>query len=245
MAQCRRAGRAPNWKAGAVDPQLDEASESGGRSELRDAGTTARAQLLVSAVLGIGGGVLAGVLGAGRMAPLIGWDGMALAFCGWVWIGVWGLDAYGTQQHARRDDPSRQLADLMLLGAALASLIAVGAVLVGAGHANGAAKYYQAGLALFSVFVSWALVHTVFMLKYARLYYTDPVGGIDFKQQTEARYSDFAYVAFTVGMTFQVSDTDIRDGDIRRAVLRQALLSFPLGTVIIAAAINLVAGLAK
>jgi len=225
--------------------QSDEASESGGRSELRDKGTTAHAQLLVSVCLGIGGGVLAAVLGTVRIAPLIGWDVLALVFCGWVWIGVWGLDADGTRQHARREDPGRQLTDLLLLGAALASLVAVGAVLFGAGHANGDSKYYEAGFALGSVFVSWALVHTVFMLKYARLYYTDPVGGIDFKQQAEARYSDFAYVAFTVGMTFQVSDTDIRDGEIRRAVLRQALLSFPLGTVIIAAAINLVAGLAK
>ncbi len=228
-----------------MEPRIDESSESDGRSELRDAGTTARAQLLVSVVLGIGGGVLAGVFGAGRIAPLIGWDVLALGFCGWVWIGVWGLDAYGTRQHARREDPSRRLADLMLLGAALASLVAVGAVLVGAGHANGAAKYYQAGLALFSVFVSWALVHTVFMLKYARLYYTDPIGGISFNQHEDARYSDFAYFAFTVGMTYQVSDTNVSNGDIRRAVLRQALLSFPLGTVIIAAAINLVAGLAK
>ena len=228
-----------------MEPGIDESSESDGRSEPRDAGTTARAQLVVSACLGIGGGVLAGVLGAGRIAPLIGWDVLALGFCGWVWIGVWGLDAYGTRQHARREDPSRRLADLMLLGAALASLVAVGAVLVGAGHANGSAKYYQAGFALFSVFVSWALVHTVFMVKYARLYYTDPIGGISFNQQEDARYSDFAYFAFTVGMTYQVSDTNVGNGDIRRAVLRQALLSFPLGTVIIAAAINLVAGLAK
>ena len=170
---------------------------------------------------------------------------LALGFCGWVWIGVWGLDAYGTRQHARREDPSRRLADLMLLGAALASLVAVGAVLVGAGHANGAAKYYQAGLALFSVFVHGALVHSVvLMLKYARLYYTDPIAG-SASIRTRPRYSDFAYFAFTVGMTYQVSDTNVSNGDIQRVVLRQALLSFPLGTVIIAAAINLVAGLAK
>lgn len=222
-----------------------ETPEPEGRSELRETGTTARAQILVSACLGIGGGVLAGVLGTGRIAPLIGWDVLALVFCGWVWIGVWGLDADGTRQHARREDPGRELADLMLLGAALASLVAVGAVLFGAGHANGNGKYYQAGLALGSVFVSWALVHTVFMLKYARLYYTGPVGGIDFNQKANARYSDFAYLAFTVGMTFQVSDTEISDGDVRRAVMRQALLSYPLGAVIIAAAINLVSGLAK
>ena len=60
----------------------------------------------------------------------------------------------------------------MLLGAAIASLIAVGVVLFGAGSASGYGKYLLAGLALVSVFVSWALVHTVFTLKYARLYYS-------------------------------------------------------------------------
>lgn len=228
-----------------MQPRTDEASEPEGRSELRDAGTTARAQILVSTGLGIGAGVLAGVLGSGRIAPLVGWDVLALVFCGWVWIGVWGLDADSTQRHARREDPARELADLLLLGAALASLVAVGAVLFGIGHADGSAKYYQAGFALFSVFVSWALVHTVFMLRYARLYYTAPFGGIDFNQTASPRYSDFAYLAFTVGMTFQVSDNEITDGDTRRAVLRQALLSYPLGAVIIAAAINLISGLAK
>lgn len=228
-----------------MEPRIDETSEPDDRSELREAGTTARTQLLVSACLGIGGGVLAGVWMPGRIAPLIGWDVLALTFCGWVWTGVWGLDADGTRQHARREDPGRQLADLLLLGAALASLVAVGAVLFGAGHAKGNAEYYQAGLALGSVFVSWALVHTVFMLKYARLYYTQPIGGISFNQDAKARYSDFAYLAFTVGMTFQVSDTNITDGDVRRAVLRQALLSYPLGAVIIAASINLISGLAK
>ena len=235
-----------------MEPRDDDAPGTGdplgpdGHSNVRNVGTSAHTQIIAAAILGAAGGVLAGFLRAGvRIAPLIGWDVLALAFCGRVWIGVWGLDAENTRRHARREDPSRNLADLMLLGAALASLVAVGAVLFDAGQQTGRAKYFEAGLALFSVFASWALVHTVFMLKYARLYYTEPFGGVDFNQQALARYSDFAYLAFTVGMTFQVSDNEVTDGDIRRAVLRQALLSYPLGAVIIAAAINLVSGLAK
>jgi uncharacterized membrane protein len=57
------------------------------------------------------------------------------------------------------------------------------------------------------------------------------------------RYADFAYLAFTVGMTFQVSDTDLQTAALRAAVLRQALLSYLLGAVILATIINLVAGL--
>ena len=191
------------------------------------------------------GGAAAAVAGAGRIAPLIGWDILALAYCGWVWFAIWRLDAESTSSHARREDPSRDLTDLVMLGAAIASLVAVGAVLFRAGAANGDLKYMEAGLAFASVFVSWTLVHTVFTLKYARLYYSGEPGGIDFNQADPPEYSDFAYLAFTIGMTFQVSDTNIKSKQIRRTALRHALMSFPLVAVIIATTINLVSGLAK
>lgn len=54
---------------------------------------------------------------------------------------------------------------------------------------------------------------------------------------------DFAYVALTLGMTFQVSDTELQNSDIRATALRHALLSYVFGAVILAAAVNLIAGL--
>ena len=98
---------------------------------------SARTKLLVSLGAAIAGGAAAAVAGANRMAPLIGWDILALAFCGWVWSSVWRLDATSTASHATREDPSRDLTDLVLLGAAIASLIAVGAVLFRAGPPAG------------------------------------------------------------------------------------------------------------
>jgi uncharacterized membrane protein len=207
--------------------------------------TSARTKLLVSLGAAIVAGAAAALAGAGRAAPLIGWDVLAVVFCGWVWSTIWRLNAESTEGHAKREDPSFDLADVVLLGAAIASLIAVGLVLVEAGHASGNLKYLQAGFALMSVFVSWTLVHTVFTLRYARLYYSGQAGGIDFNESDAPDYGDFAYLSFTIGMTFQVSDTNIQSKQIRRAALRHAWLSFPLGTVIIATAINLVAGLAK
>jgi uncharacterized membrane protein len=206
---------------------------------------SARTKLSVSLVAGSVAGVTAALLGAGRDAPLIGWDILAVVFCAWVWSTVWRLDAGATAVHAKRDNPGRDLADIVLLGAAVASLLAVGVVLFQAGHAHGAMRYLQAGLALASIFTSWTLVHTIFTLKYARLYYSGRGGGIDFNEQDPPQYSDFAYLSFTIGMTFQVSDTNIESKQIRRAALRQAWLAFPLGALIIAAAINLIAGLAK
>jgi uncharacterized membrane protein len=142
--------------------------------------STARTKLLVSLAAGAAGGTGAAVAGTGRAAPLIGWDILVLVFGIWVWSTTWRLDAESTSRHARREDPSSRLADAVLLGAAIASLIAVVVVLAGAGHSSGLLRYLQAGLALASVFVSWTLIHTVYTLRYARLYYSGHAGGIDF-----------------------------------------------------------------
>ena len=90
-------------------------------------------------------------------------------------------------------------------------------------------------------------MNTVYAFKYARLYYVDgpDTGGIDFKQGEAPRYSDFAYMAFTVGMSFAVSDTEPVDSRIRRVALGHALLSYAFGTGVLAVAINLVTNLAQ
>ena len=225
--------------------ESDEPAEPGSSSTRNRAYASARTKLLICCAAGIAAGTVAAVLGTGREAPLIGWGTLAVIFCAWVWASVWRMDADTTAAHAKVESPGRDLADLVLLGASVASLIAVGLVLFGAGNQNGATKYVQAALAVASVTVSWILVHTLFTLKYARLYYGEPVGGVDFNEDEPPQYSDFAYLAFTIGMTFQVSDTNLRTKAIRRTALHHALISFPLGTVIIATTINLVAGLAK
>ncbi|MBR7831879.1 DUF1345 domain-containing protein [Actinospica durhamensis] len=207
--------------------------------------TSARTKLLSCCAAGIAAGSAAAVLGTGREAPLIGWGTFAVIYCLWMWASVWHMDAPATAAHANTESPGRDLADVVVLGASIVSLIAVGLVLFDAGGQSGATKYVQAALAVASVITSWILVHTVFTLKYARLYYQDPVGGIDFNEDDRPQYTDFAYLAFTIGMTFQVSDTDLQTKAVRRAALRHALISFPLGTVIIATSVNLVAGLAK
>jgi uncharacterized membrane protein len=70
-------------------------------------------------------------------------------------------------------------------------------------------------------------------------------GGVDFNAEGAPCYIDFAYLALTIGMTFQVSDTNLKTTNIRRTALRHALLSYAFGTLIIATTINLIAGLTK
>jgi uncharacterized membrane protein len=155
------------------------------------------------------------------------------------------MDADETARHAVQNDPSRATASALLLGAATASLLAVGDVVGRASHSAGWARGAQIALVTLSVMLSWTVVHMVYMLRYAHLYYLEPLGGVDFKQDGNPAYSDFAYMAFTVGMTFQVSDTDITAPRVRAAVLRHALLSYVFGTVILALMINLAAGLVR
>ena len=205
---------------------------------------SARTKLLAALLGGLGAAAVVAVSGAARLAPLIGWDVLALVFGAWTWAVVWPMDPSETASHSRRENPGRDASDLVLSSAAIASLVAVGVVLVGASQDQGGSRYLQAGLALASVFISWILIHTVYSLKYARLFYGGKPGGIDFNASDDPDYRDFAYLAFTLGMTFQVSDTDIQTKEIRRTALRHALLSYPLGTVIIAASINLLSGLA-
>jgi uncharacterized membrane protein len=226
-------------------PSPSAPSASTGHQATPRAVTSARTKLLVSFGAGVAVSVAAGLVNAGRMAPLSGWDIMALVYGGWTWFTIWPLGAAAAEADANREDPGRDLTDLVLLSAAVASLVAVGAVLLGVGGAGGYTKYLLAALALVSVFLSWALVHTVYTLKYARLYYTGTPGGIDFNGTGAPDYHDFAYLAFTIGMTFQISDTNLQSKQIRRTVLRHAWLSFPLLAVIIASTVNLVSGLAK
>ena len=208
-------------------------------------GVSARTEVVVSALIGLAAAVPAMVTVSVLIGALVGWDFASLVYMTWLWITIRNRDSHATAQRAMTTDPDRAVTDLLLLSAAVASLVAVGFILVRAAQLQGSGELFRVGLALGSVVVSWALVHMVFTLRYAHLYYDGEVGGIDFNQPERPAYTDFAYLAFTIGMTFQVSDTSLRSGVIRRTALRHALLSYLFGTGILAATINLVASLSS
>ena len=152
------------------------------------------------------------------------------------------MDAEQTRIWVTREDPTRWVADVVVLSASVASLGGVGYV-VAAGAHSGAVALAAAIVGVLTVASSWFAVHTLFSVHYARLYYSGEPGGINFHDPEPPCFRDFAYVAFTVGMTFQVSDTEICLSSIRATVLRHALLSYLLGAVVLAVTINLIAGL--
>ncbi|MEO8707623.1 MAG: DUF1345 domain-containing protein, partial [Lacisediminihabitans sp.] len=178
-----------------------------------------------------------------QYAAAIGWIAASVVYSGWTWIIIGRVDAAMTQRYASREDPTRGVSDLLIVLLSIASLSTVMITLVQASSAHGAMKGILAGIALGSVAFSWILLHTLFTLHYARTYYTDGGKGVDFNQDDPPRYIDFAYLSFTLGMTYQVSDTNLTTFRIRSLALRHALLSFLFGSIILATTINLIVGL--
>jgi uncharacterized membrane protein len=177
------------------------------------------------------------------LAPLIAWDAAAGLLLIWTWRILWPLTATQTAAHATRESPNRTSTDLLLITGSIVSLAAVGLVLVRASQETALTKGLLVAMSVASIILAWSVVHSVYTLRYAKLYYQTKPGGIDFNDETAPSYPDFAYLAMTIGMTFQVSDTDLTTTAFRRLALRHAVLSYMFGALIIATTINLIAGL--
>jgi uncharacterized membrane protein len=201
-------------------------------------------RLLVSLAIGVAVAVIALVAGAGwAVAPTAGWGAAALVTATLIWWRIRSMDGAETAAHAQAEDYTATVSDAIVLGASVASLLAIGAALIEARHQSGVDKGLLILLAVLVVAVSWIAVHLVFTVRYGDVYYGDPVGGIEFNQDDRPSYRDFAYFALTIGMTYQVSDTNLTDRTVRHIVTRHALLSYLFGAVIVALAINTVATL--
>ncbi len=191
--------------------------------------------------VGIGAAIVATLLAKSWLyALLAGWDALALTLLALVWHDFHGKSPSQTATMSRQDDMGRSVTDIVLVVASLASLGAVGFLIASPDRSP-----WHIVLGLASIVLSWATVHVLFMVRYAVMYYDDHEDGIDFSSKAKPTFVDFAYVAFTVGMTYQVSDTTFTSTRFRAVALRHALLSFLFGTAIIATSINFLASLGQ
>ncbi len=195
--------------------------------------------------------IVAGVVGTGaafagpwELAMLLAWIAACTVYLAIVWVEIYRADGSATERASTVEDDSRALRGSIMLGASVISLAGALLALRKASQIDGGAQPVVLTIAaVTTVLVSWLAVHTDFTLRYAHLYYSPPVGGVDFDGVDQPDYRDFAYVAFTIGMTYQVSDTGLLTNQFRRVLLAHALLSYLFGVVIIASVINVVAGI--
>ncbi|MEO6721335.1 MAG: DUF1345 domain-containing protein [Ferruginibacter sp.] len=178
------------------------------------------------------------------------WDAFAFSFIVISWVVFFTRSVPEIVQQANKDDGSRLFVMVSILVTAFASMFTVLLLMISKEKAGGH-QVLTVLLSIIGMILSWAMVHTIFTFHYAHMYYdqgkNDTPGGtgLEFPQEKKPDYIDFAYFAFVIGMTFQVSDVEINSRLIRRTALAHGLLAFALNTFVVALTINLVAGLNK
>jgi len=177
------------------------------------------------------------------------WDSFAGCALALTWLTIIAADTHYIRQQARMQDLSRILIFVFTLVATCASLFAVIFLLSSAKKTIHLPLHVT--LSIFAIVAAWSLMQTVFALRYAHIYYGDSddpnehVGGLEFPRDDAPDYLDFAYFAFVIGMTCQVSDVAISSKPLRTLALLQGVLSFGFNTIILALAINTIADFLK
>ncbi|MGI4833804.1 MAG: DUF1345 domain-containing protein [Janthinobacterium lividum] len=182
------------------------------------------------------------------MRLVIGWDTFAVLTLCLLWASIYSADAKRIRAVAATEDLSRALSFVFVLVAASASLLAVVVLLSTSHDLQPAVLIRHIALSIVAVGASWLLVHTVFTLRYAHIYYDadeqgHDVRGLDFPGGAEEPdYLDIAYFSFVIGMTAQTADVAISGYRQRRLALLHGLIAFGFNTALIALVISGVGG---
>ncbi len=193
----------------------------------------------IAAGTGLAAGAAVGSTAGWRFSFAAGWIATAAVYLTWVWLSIAKMSAAAIEAIVQQRHPGRRPADLLVVIASIASLGGV-ARLLAAGSGKGPDATIAAAIGFSSVIASWLVVHAVYTLRYAILYYAEPVGGIDFNDDEKPTFADFSYIAFTVAVSYGVTDTPLQKRTIRVAVLQHALVTYLFGTVILAVAIQVI-----
>jgi uncharacterized membrane protein len=179
----------------------------------------------------------------------VAWCAFALVYTVCNWAVLLTRSVPQIRSVAKKQDGSAVFVFLMILMASFASLLIVLLLLLSKDAQTTQSRYLLPAI-IAGCTLSWTMVHTVFTFHYAHRYYDDGAEGkerkgLDFPGDEEPDYLDFAYFAFVIGCTFQVSDVEITAKAMRRLVLVHGLISYVLNTFVVALMINLIAGLTK
>lgn len=179
----------------------------------------------------------------------IGWDVFSAVLLCLTWIVFFTVGSQHIREESKIQDESRSVIFFIVVIAALAGLFGVLQLVLTKDQTHHE-KAIVLPIAILGMLFSWLLVHSIFTVRYAHLYYgNDPdkpethVGGLKFPSDAKPDFLDFAYFSFVLGMTFQVSDVEVTSKKMRRIALFHGLISFGYNTVIVALTINIIGNL--
>jgi len=179
---------------------------------------------------------------------LVTWNATSLTYLVLYWLIILRADADLTRRRAGTYDHTAYIIFLLVATAACASLVAIAFVMGDVKSLDFWPKVLHLALSTAALLLSWMLIHTVFAFHYARRYYAPaslyegPARGLQFPGVNEPNYFDFAYFAFVLGMTSQVSDVSVTTAQMRRTTLAHAILSFMFNIAVLAMSINVISG---
>jgi uncharacterized membrane protein len=174
------------------------------------------------------------------------WDFFSFCILALMWIRIIRANPQSVSQSAKLQDSSQTAIFVFVVVSACTSLLALAVLLHTAKDLSRAKLNEHILLSAATVICSWVLVHTVFALHYANVFYkacTKEGDGLLFPEEKCPDYMDFAYFSFVIGMTSQVSDVQISSRQIRRLALVHGMVSFAFNVVIVALTINIISGL--
>ena len=200
---------------------------------------SAHLRLAIAVAVGVVAGGMASLALDGLLAVLVGACGVSLAYVVLAVSVLWPMDAARTRSNSVREDFQPLVQEATVVALSLVNLLTIMVILVRGGTET---RTTGAVLGLLGILLTWAMLHLMYGARYAHEYYRHPEGGIDFNDDEPPRYVDFLYFSFNLGMTFQVSDTNVSTTRLRAVILRHCLLSYIFSTVILAATVNVVLG---
>jgi len=199
-----------------------------------------RPGLLIGAAVGLLVGLAAGRVTPGLTGALLGWCAGVVAYLA---VDIWVASRATVKTMRARAEAVDQGRTTVLFISTSAAIASLAAILINMAHAKGTPdSTFASALAGITVLLSWIFVHTVFAFTYAHDFYKDG-DGLIFPKTPHPDYWDFAYFAFVIGATAQVSDVNITSSSIRRLVLAHGIVAFFFNTAILAFGVNLAASL--
>ncbi len=200
----------------------------------------ARSRVFIAAVFGAVVGIALPDAWRSATRALVGWDyGVALYLILFTLL-MMRSDINSIRRRAAFQDERRSTFLVLVVTAALASLVAILALLAGGDQIK--RDPWHLALAALTVLLSWSFTHTMFALHYAHEYYDRDArkrGGLNFPGTEPPDYCDFVYFSLVIGMTSQVSDVAVTSAAIRRTVAVHGVVSFVFNVSLIGLMVNL------